>query len=165
MDAPRSAHGHFKQNAFAWNSVFSQRRHDVYGSEYLRYVDSVRAGTVPHDRELMTEDVIGWFVQNQCNHDGDRYSYREGQLSNFLGLASLDALRNPAPSQIISQKALIDDRNNERVSRTFPNGDVRPSPGPMTARRLYSELLNPVSFLSILRVLSVVCPNMHSVPI
>ena len=124
MDAPRSAHGHFKQNAFAWNSVFSQRRHDVYGSEDLRYVDSVRAGTVPHDRELMTEDVIGWFVQNQCNHDVDRYSYREGQLSNFLGLASLDALRNPAPSQIISQKALIDDRNNERVSRTFPNGDV-----------------------------------------
>ncbi|PVH84094.1 hypothetical protein DL98DRAFT_652134 [Cadophora sp. DSE1049] len=143
MDISRSAHGQFKQNAFAWSSIFSQRRHDVYGSEDLRYVDSLRMGTLPHDRELTTEEVIGWFVHNQCNHDVDRYFYREGHLSEFLGLASLDSLSNPASPMSTFHTALMDDRNDETVTRNILNGNARPSSGPMTARRLYLELLKP----------------------
>ncbi|KAK0113336.1 hypothetical protein ONS96_014201 [Cadophora gregata f. sp. sojae] len=141
MDTSRSALGQFKQQAFVWSSIFSQRRQNVYGSEDLRYVESLRVDNLPNQRNLTTEEVIGWFVHNQCNHDVDRYMYREGHLSEFLALASLESLRNISSHQGTRLKALMDDRNDETVTRNTPSGSARPSLGPMSARGLYSELL------------------------
>ncbi|KAG4440135.1 hypothetical protein IFR05_004393 [Cadophora sp. M221] len=140
MDVSRSAHGQFKQLAFSWKSVFSQRRTNFYAVEDQRYVESF-----PDSADLSTEEMVDRFVQNQCTHDLERYLYRKRHLSDFLELATMGPLEQILP-QRSTLTVLMDDRNDETVTRDSFTGNFRPSLGPLSAQRFYTELMRPAEF-------------------
>jgi len=152
MDYSRPYHGHFKQYAFVWKPIFSQRRTRNYPSEDRRYVErrvQFEVATLPTEdpiHTMTTGVVVDRFVNNQCQDDLDRYSYRNIQVAEFLEAADMDSLRAPAATRHASiTKALIDDRNNGSVTRDNLAGNCRLSHGPINARQLYTELLKSVS--------------------
>jgi len=143
MDPSRTSHGLFKQQAFAWRSIFGSRRAELYRYEDRRYVH------LPDEDHLATEDLIDRFVHNQCQHDVHRYLYRKRQLSEFLEKAEIRDISTlatePAPHscRVI---VLIDDRHNGNVTRDprTHGGSARAPPRPLNAYDLYAELLRPV---------------------
>jgi hypothetical protein len=154
MDNVRGHSGHFKHYAFIWKPAFSQRQTRVYPSEDRKYIDYVPTEGLtlqqwqatrasPAHGRLTTHEIIDKFVSNRCTDDIGRYLQRNLQISNFLEESHIELLLRPT-TQVCKSMALIDDRNNENVTRTHLAGNCRPPKGPMSAHQLFIELSREV---------------------
>jgi hypothetical protein len=156
MDGPRYYNGHFKHYAFTWRPAFTQRQTPVPTSEHhpplVERQFMYLPGNGPHDlpprRPLIsTEEIVNIFVDNKCREDVDRYLSRRLQIGGFLLAARIESLRGDPDESLSKPMALIDDRNNENVTRTNLNGRCRPSQGPLSAHGLFIALSQSVCIL------------------
>jgi hypothetical protein len=151
MDSSRHYSGHFKHYAFIWRPAFTHRQTAVYPSEnkllvqrQIQYLPG-NAPAIPTTSPLIsTQEVVDSFVNNRCTDDVDRYLSRKLQIGRFLEAADIDTLREDPEECVSKPMALIDDRNNESVTRVHLNGTCRPSPGPFSAHGLFTELSKDV---------------------
>jgi hypothetical protein len=145
MENARPFTGHFKQYAFMWRPAFSQRQTRLYIREDQKYDEGAL------DPNATTEEIVDNFVYNRCQDDVDRYMYRKDKVGNFLIEADIEALRADVVTEsVTTPKVLMDDRNNDSVTRRLVNGNCRESHGPLNAHQFYRELLREVSVLNCL---------------
>jgi hypothetical protein len=147
MDSSRHYNGHFKQYAFTWRPAFTHRQTTVYPLENQPLVERQfqyppgTAPPIPAGVQLIaTREVVDNFVDNRCEDDVDRYLSRKLQIEGFLLPAQINILRGDPDESVSKPMALIDDRNNENVTRVHLNGRCRPSQGPLSAHGLFTEL-------------------------
>jgi len=146
MDSSRHYNGHFKQYAFTWRSAFTVRQTTVYPFENQPLVEREfqyppgAAPPIPAGVGLSTQEVIDNFVDNRCKDDVVRYLSRKLQIEGFLSPAQINTLRGDQDESVSKPMALIDDRNNENVTRVHLNGRCRPFQGPLSAHGLFAEL-------------------------
>lgn len=145
--------GHFKLHAFIWRPSFGQRQARAYPSENISLVETVSliGGIRPSPpvrstaSVVTTQEIINAIIRYRCSDDIDRYLHRNLQIERFLGAADINVLRQQDVSAaVLRPKALIDDRNNETVTRNHPNGTFRPNQGPLNARELFACLSQEV---------------------
>lgn len=149
MESSRPCNDDSKQYAFVWKPTFFRRHDNVYLSdqESSRYVAPPRqspltGGIITHEN-IAHDVIVEKFVNNQCEHEFDRYSYRTQLLEEFLNQADLEAL-NSRPVTKQPSSVLVDDRNNNSASRENPGGLARAPLKPLTAQQLYGTLLAKV---------------------
>jgi len=155
MDGPRYNNGNFKRYAFTWRPAFTQRQTPVPTSEHhpplvereIRYPPGIGPHIAPRSALLSTEEIVDKFVTNKCIEDPDRYMSRTLQIGTFLKGANIDNLRADPTGAVSKPMVLIDDRNNENVTRVNLNGNCRPSQGPLSAHGLFAELSRSVRLL------------------
>jgi hypothetical protein len=158
MDPSRYYNGHFKHYAFTWRQSFTQRQNPVPTSEHhplvqrqIQYLPGDTPHIAPRSPLISTEDIVDTFVDNKCRDDPDRYLSRKLQIGRFLLAARVESLRGDPDESVSKSMALIDDRNNENVTRANLSGRCRPSQGPLSAHGLFAELSRSVCLL---------CPRM-----
>jgi hypothetical protein len=137
MEGSRFYSNSFKNYAFIWKEAFNQRQTKVYPRE-----NSTQMGN--RNLEYDTQEIIEIFVNHGCMDDVDRYLSRALQVGNFISSANIDTLRGPPSAAVSEPMVLIDDRNNESVTREHLTGNCRPSRGPLNAHQLYAELTQQV---------------------
>jgi hypothetical protein len=162
MESSRSYSGHFKSYAYVWRRSFGQRQPN-YDAEERRYIDTLapedfaltgpewvatqqrlRAqGRLVAQRRLPTQEFIERFINNGCSNDIGRYLHRNTQLCTFLEDAEIDTLSTPT-ALVLKPMALMDDRNNDSVTRERLTGSCRAFKGPLNAHQLYLELSEEV---------------------
>jgi hypothetical protein len=155
MDASRYYNSHFKHYAFTWRPAFTQRQEPVPTAEHhpplvereIQYPPGIGPHIAPRSALLSTEEIVDKFVGNKCIEDPDRYLSRTLQIGTFLKSANIDTLRANPTAAVLKPMALIDDRNNENVTRVSLNGSCRPSQGPLGAHGLFAELSRSVRLL------------------
>lgn len=151
MDGSRLYSGHFKHYAFVWRPAFTLRQASVYPSENKPLVQRQNlypTGTTPPLPAaaplISTQEIVDSFVNSGCTDDEDRYLSRKLRMGRFLEAADTDTLRGDLEETVSRPKALIDDRNNESVTRVHLAGNCRQPLGPLSARRLFRELSKAV---------------------
>lgn len=157
-----SSGGHFKYYAYVWKRSFGERQSN-YDAEERRYIDTlppedfaltapewlasqqrIRAqGRLEAQMRLPTWVFIDKFINNGCSDDIGRYLHRNTQLRRFLEDAEIQTLSTPA-APVSKPMALLDDRNNDSVTRERLTGSCRPSTGPLNAHQFYLELSKEV---------------------
>ena len=162
MESSRGYGGHFKYYAYVWRRSFSQRQ-PPYDAEERRYIDTLvpedfaltgpewvatqqrlrTQGWLVSQRRLPTQEFIERFINNGCSNEIGRYLHRNTQLRTFLEDAEIDTLSTPT-ALVSKAMALIDDRNNDSVTRERLTGSCRPFKGPLNAHQLYLELSEEV---------------------
>lgn len=155
MDGSRYYNSHFKHYAFTWRPAFTQRQDPVPTGEHhpplvereIQYPQGIGPHIAPRSALLSTEDIVNKFVRNKCIEDPDRSLSRTLQIGTFLKDANIDTLRTEPTEAVSKPMALIDDRNNENVTRASVNGNCRPSQGPLSAHGLFAELSRSVCLL------------------
>jgi hypothetical protein len=152
MDVSRHHSGHFKHFAFTWRPAFTNRQTTVYPLEnqplverQFQYLPEDAPPIPAGDHLLSTQEVIDNFVDYRCTDDLDRYLSRKLQVGRFLLPAQINSLRGEPEESVSKPMALLDDRNNENVTRLLLNGRCRPSNGPLSAHGLFTELSRNVS--------------------
>jgi hypothetical protein len=136
---------HFKNYAFIWKPELSSRQEHVYRRENSHLVDLLPEA----DSMDATLDIVKKFVYNGCD-DEERYLSRALVVSSFIATANINRLRSPLDDEVSEANVLIDDRNNENVTRVQSSGNCRPFRGPLNAHQLYTELCQEVSFQIVL---------------
>jgi hypothetical protein len=142
MEGSRLYSSSFKNHAFIWKEMFNQRQTKVYPRENSTHMPN-------RNLEYDTEEITERFVNNECMDDVDRHLSRALQVGNFISSANIDTLRGPPSATVSEPMVLIDDRNNETVTRAHLTGNCRPSRGPLNAHQLYAELTQQVRLLHI----------------
>jgi len=149
MEDLRVHGGHFKNYALIWRPAFGQRQEKFHPAEDQRYIDTVRTQQQPIAQlstpqwRLTTQEIIEAFINNRCMDDLGRYFHRNFEISKFIEAADITMLLQ---SVALTSKpmALLDDRNNECVTRTQLAGNRRPSRGPLSASQLFAALSQEV---------------------
>jgi hypothetical protein len=151
MDSSKLYSAHFKHYAFIWRPAFTLRQAGVYPSENMPLVQRSNrfpTGTAPPIPAaaplISTQDVVDGFVNNRCTDDEDRYLSRKLRMGRFLEAADLDTLRGDLEETVSRPMALMDDRNNESVTRVRLAGNCRQPLGPLSAQGLFRELSQAV---------------------
>jgi hypothetical protein len=132
---------HFKNYAFIWKPELSTRQEHVYRRENAHLVDLLPVA----DPTNATQDIVKKFVNNDCDDD-EIYLSRDLLVSEFIAIAKIERLRSPPDDEVSEANVLIDDRNNENVTRRQTSGNCRPFRGPLNAHQLYAELCQEVRF-------------------
>jgi hypothetical protein len=132
---------HFNNYAFIWKPELSTRQEHVYRRENAHLVDLLPVA----DPTNATLDIVKKFVNNDCD-DEEIYLSRDLLVSDFIAIAKIENLRSPPDDEVSEANVLIDDRNNENVTRRQTSGNCRPSRGPLNAHQLYAELCQEVRF-------------------
>jgi hypothetical protein len=137
MEGARSYSGHhFKDYAFIWKAEFNQRQEHIYKRENSHLLPEAEPPNT-------TQDIVEEFINNGCD-DVDAYLSRAALVSGFIATASIDTLSGLSDQAVSEPKVLIDDRNNENVTRLHSAGNCRPFRGPINAHQLYAELCQEV---------------------
>ena len=155
MDGSRFHGGHFKHYAFLWKSSFSQQQTKTYTAENTPLVQPQTTHNILHLAgstapgpvaaiPVSNEEIVQRFVYNKCTNDLDRYKSNRLQIGSFLESADIDTIRGPPEQSVMKPMALIDDRNNQNVTRTQLAGNCRPPRGPLSAQQLFIELSRDV---------------------
>lgn len=146
MDGPRYYNGHTKHYAFTQRQtpVPTSEHHPPLVEREIRYPPGIGPHIAPRSALLSTEEIVDRFVDNKCIEDLDQYLSRTLQIRTFLKGANIDTLRADPTGSVSKPMALIDDRNNENVTRVNLNGRCRPSQGPLSAHGLFAELSRSV---------------------
>jgi hypothetical protein len=139
MEGSRLYSSSFKDYAFIWKETFSQRQIKVYPTENSTHMPNTD-----------TEEITERFVNHGCMDDVDRHLSRALQVGNFISSANIDKLRGALSAAVSEPMVLIDDRNNETVTREHLTGNCRPPRGPLNAHQLYAELTQQVRLLHII---------------
>ena len=135
--------GHFEHSAFIWDSIFSQRRDQVYDKEDKAAVQEGLDASI----SLTSQEIISRFLYYKCGGDEGRYLYRSVQISDFLKDVDFECLRHASTSDVLCPLVLIDDRNNWRVPEGNVAGNFRSSRKPMNAHQFYHELCKAVCWV------------------
>ena len=143
MEGSRLYSSSFKNYAFIWKGTFNQRQTNIYRRENSIHLPN-------RNLEYSTEEIIERFVNNGCMDDVDRHLSRALQVGNFISSANIDKLRGALSAAVSEPMVLIDDRNNETVTREHLTGNCRPPRGPLNAHQLYAELTQQVRLLHII---------------
>ena len=123
---------------FTGHLLFTQRQAQF---AQRRELENRKLTTNPY---TSTEDIVARFV-NLGQNNVDRYLCRKLQIYSFLRAADIETLRGPAQQPVLKRIALLDDRNNARVTGLQQAGNCRPFRGPLNARELFAELSQDVS--------------------
>ena len=137
MENGRPRGRHFKY-AYAWNKAFSQRQGKLYHLENKPLVPD-------GNTTATTEQILDRFILNRCTYDVHRFLSRNVQIRNFLQSAEIDDLRSPSSSTVLRRMILLDERNNESVTRLNVLGTCKTRATPIDARELYRLLSQMVS--------------------
>ncbi len=132
MESVALQHDHFKKIAFTWKPVFSHRQIKLYKRENDRLVP-------PSNIPVTTKEIVKAFLNYQCTDDVQRYSSRNLQISKFLEGTDMETLRNNYDATL-KPTAILDDRNNENVSRINLSGNIRTIPSPLQSHELFNAL-------------------------
>jgi hypothetical protein len=132
---------HFKNYVFIWKPELSTRQEHVYRRENSHLEDLLPVA----DPTNATLDIVKKFVNNGCD-DEEIYLSRDLLVSGFIATANIERLRSPPDDEVSEANILIDDRNNENVTRRQTSGNCRPFRGPLNAHQLYAELCQEVRF-------------------